>query len=53
MNFNRQTARSIYLKRAGLGFLTEPQGILMPEYLPAPTASAIHIPLESGGLGIS
>ncbi|WP_161974278.1 hypothetical protein [Rhizobium deserti] len=53
MNFNRQTARSIYLKRAGLGFLAEPQGVSMPAYLPAPTAADIRIPIPSGGLGIS
>lgn len=53
MNFNRQTARSIQWKRAGFGFLTAPQGIVMPDYLPAATSSEVRIPIQPGGLGIS
>lgn len=52
MNFSHQIARSIYLKRAGLDFLNEAPGIIMPLYDPTPTSAEIRIPATAGGLGI-
>ncbi len=53
MNFNHQVARSIYLKRAGLDFLNEAPGIVMPSYDPTPTSAEIRIPATTWSLGIS
>lgn len=53
MNSQKQVLRSLYLKRAGLGFLAETTFSHSIPYSPSASSSELRVPIPSGGLGIS
>ncbi len=48
MNFNRQVARDIQLKRHGLGFLLKDDGFVKTEYAHTVSSAEIRVPIGAG-----